>query len=166
MLFDYSEKHYFSELDRKDKLNRQVSVPMALFALYVSLAGAAIPDFDITQEGTIISSVLAVTSALCMVPLLKNFLSFFGHQYEYMDMDASLVEWQNDIRKLNQSSKNYDAADQVMKDFLVEDYLICVSKNAEANDLKAGSLYRSNFWIISALLIGSAAYFSKQILGV
>ena len=168
-LFDFAQRTYEMEIERKDRINASLSLPagvvallagvVALFAEKVpqNLPGVAGAVFAISAGGLLVAIVVAVFYLI---------LAYIGRGYYYLNTP---VEWRRQVRALEDYYKNNDGnniqalVEEDIKRNLLSQYEESAHENFENNRKKLDYLSNAKIAIacgLVALLISVVPYYA------
>ena len=166
---------YYFELDRKEKLNSKVNLPITItilicgaivyFSKSINMFGIDLISilFWFFYAGLLISTIITVYY-ICK--------SFYDYPYEYI---PTASDFENDINNLQEyyedpyfddieKDKKQELLQNDINKLIADNYKKCIDKNIISNDLKTEYLLRSSAGIIVtiiALILCSIPFFLK-----
>lgn len=161
----FYEDHYFSELERKEKLKSDLQIPIAIITIIGGLLGFFIKNFTKTGDlheyffwVLIIIAVIALVGAIYFL-----YRSYYSYTYRYIAPPKQLKDYYDglaDYYKINQGQT--DEADKEFEAYIKERYAACAEVNRWNNNAKSAFLHKANTWLIGAVvsaLISAIPYF-------
>jgi hypothetical protein len=150
---------YFHEMERRDRLNSNLSFPVGLVTL---LSGAAMlfykgADFDHSNFDKALLALLCIV-AFCLATASYFLIRvYWGHGYLHMPFANDLHEYRQELKEHYISHGDSDSASETKsQDKLVRYVEGEFSKNAKinalVNDAKSALLFKANAFIISAIV--------------
>jgi hypothetical protein len=144
---------YNSELERKEKLISELTIPIAI----TTVLFGSIP-YIIGKIGTISTllpliiylaglSVLVISLAVSAFYVIK---SYHNYKYKCIATSKQMEAYYNECVAFY---KNEDEADKIFQAYLIKDYCECNEINTKNNDVKAAYLHKSRNAIIVGLIV-------------
>ncbi len=99
-LLSIFERRYYSEIERKDKINSSMSIPIAILAPIVGFYGYNISNVKIIfcTIGSIVSSLLFIFLSLFLIlSIIMVFKTLVGYEYGYLPYLLKAWEHLNDL---------------------------------------------------------------------
>jgi len=158
MIHEFLQKHYFFEIERRDRLNQQATFTAALAALYFPLFGRIVssPNFDSLQS--VIAAILAFISAVPAILFAVHFYGFFGYTAKYISNPDDIFR-SFKIRTLfdRSNSPEFSSVSELYED-ICEDFADATAHNRSMNLKKSKALLDANRSIYLGLLIAGIGY--------
>lgn len=155
------EKLYFSELDRRDKINARLALP---FAVIVATVGLSSYLFHAPEKPSIAawSYVFWALYAASVAALFTGAWFFrkawFGHTDRLLPTAGHMEEYH---RQLIDTYAGYDNAEELVdtyfQGFLFNYYVECSSDNAINNDRRSFDIFRATASLTISVLLAFAA---------
>lgn len=164
-LVEHYKRLYYFELDRKDKINSNVHLPMTIVALSIGAVSFFInnlPSLAANDNWPIIFFFFlscSVVSIILSVYLI--FKTYTGYSYEYVSSTADIDNYVNELQKFNREAGKKTRVDIQEKflSLLLKQYCKCATTNSENNDKKAAYFRKSSISImVAVVLIGITAF--------
>ena len=161
-LLEFYEKHYFHEVDMREKHLARVQISLAMFVAICSLLSYMLSNIKTFSWEVWICIAFVVAMVLCAGSLgvaLNFFLkSFFNYTYRFIPT-AMVTE---DYRlKLIDTYKSYDECDDLVrkyfKQYLSDTYIQCTTVNSENNELRSAHFHNTIKFIIPAFVFALAS---------
>lgn len=152
MIFEFAQKHYFFEFERRAHLNRELNFTTGLITVYgaVITFGFRFVGFEDNLE-THLTQVFLVSIGLALNGL-AYFVQHFGFGYEYIAKTESYHSYYEEIKsKQSARIKPLQKTDEWFSVSLAEKYSKAASINSDINDRKATLQLRANQFILCAL---------------
>jgi len=166
ILRSIAKERYFFELERKEKINENLSIPIGLLTLASGLL-ITFSDFISSYEFEKISILFKICASLYIVLLSMDFyfiIKCFFMQYTYILLPKGWVKQFADLKN-HYKNKSIDLDNEIEKDLLGQ-YSEYAEKNSESNDIKVSYLVRVKFVLSLILIVGFfslvAQYFDKN----
>ena len=97
---------------------------------------------------------MLTTALLSAAWAFRNFSFFFGFTYRYVEIKTEIIPWVDELdHHFSGHAYKEKLVKQAFEKELAQDYLECVENNAKINDFKAGVIYRTNFYLLFAVII-------------
>ncbi len=158
---------YNNEIARKEKLGSELTIPIAVITLQVSIITYAVGKMDITKKSiALILLVIAITSLVTAIVFSISYLikSYYNYPYEFIATPKQMEEYYN---KLTETYKEYSdcefLTEKYFELYLINHYCKCNETNIRNNDNRAGYLHKAKTAIIaglisSAIIVGLCNY--------
>ena len=148
--FDFFQKHYLKEFDRRDELRRYGVFTLAVItALATGALGLA---RSISSAWSSTEAVLGLLLIPCAVSILIAITDLVraqvGHEYCYIGDSEKNREWYGDVLR-NKGCP--DAASLEFEEMLIAEYAGCTSHNTFVNDTKSAHTHRCHVAAATAL---------------
>lgn len=165
--FNFYEKIYLQELERREKINTRLNLPLAISVALIGLLAFMLKNTPPEMVGfwSIIFWVLFVASCLALIFGFAFFrLCWFGHTDQLM---PTAQEIENYYLTLKAHYAPYDDADNNInnsfRDFLLGSYLKYSTTNSANNDRRTYNLYRTTVSITAALSLAFLSFVPFQL---
>ena len=157
-LLEHYKDSYFYELDRKDKINAYLNLPLVIFTLliaFVSFLLNSLPEF-LLNVSSIVFYLLFLLLIISMICAFYFFIrSFYNYSYYYVSTPSEIDNYFNKLVKYNEKVK------EVKKVNLEEKYSALMKKqyskyatiNTKNNDRKSKYLYKTSTTLILSLIL-------------
>lgn len=172
---DFLKEMYYFEIDRKDKLNSKLTIPLSVTVLLFGIISYFLKNiFYISTDYTSVIFLFLFFIILVYAIRTVYFLikSFFRYTYNYLPT-ASVID--NDIKNVIKYYKSdyfetYDNDKIIVmintrvEEIIIENYIECIDQNILSNDLKNEYISKSVNSIIIMMIvifITSVPYFVK-----
>jgi hypothetical protein len=139
-LFQILEKMYFFEMDRRDKLESRLSIPLALIAIelgFFSYLIQALPHFALHAIHLVFYTLLILALVLFSICVYYLFRLLLGQKYGYVCGPIDVYEYAtsyNDFRKTRNASSKERTLPQELEDMLIEQYRDYGELNLKTNE--------------------------------
>lgn len=142
---DYFKDQYFYELNRRDRLTRDLSLP---FAIFVILSGAflwltiRLSTPLSSLDGALIILLVAILLQLCAISVVF-WRVWAENPYKYPATADEIHDYASSLREhyANISARKHKSdARKAFHQFLIDEYVRCGSHNAKINDQRAKRL--------------------------
>lgn len=169
-LLEFYEKHYFHEVDMREKLLARVQISLAMFVSVCSLLSYMLSNIKTFDWMSIECRVFAGAMVLCFIFLMAAFVfflkSFFNYTYQFLPTAKKTEEYR---LKLIETYQPYEERDELVKkyfkQYLFNLYIQCTTINSENNELRSAHFHNTNKMLIPAFLFVLIAlmffYFGK-----
>ena len=156
-LLAFYKEAYFFELDRKDKINSNLNLPITVLVLVVGVLSYYLNNLP--NLGYNFSSVVFCLSILILI--VNTCVSFYflyrcftGYSYDYIDPTKKIFEYVNDIRTYNKQVDKVNTmdVDYELTELFIDQYCRCATINSQNNKRKTGYLRSTSFAILSSVL--------------
>lgn len=168
-LLDLYKQSYYFELQRKEELNRSLSIPMGLVTV---LAGAILfylrnlPNGPLDALGGVFLLLLGVTVLAAFVAIGYIARAWTGHEYVYLWTPKEIEEQRAKLQRyFEQYPDAPPGAEKALADLLRTRFAECADLNTRTNDRKAFLRYNGNRYIIAAtvaIMVGAVPFFMLQ----
>jgi hypothetical protein len=176
--FDFFEKLYFHELDRRHSSLGLISVPVGLIGLAAGTAGYLATRFKFGGSGYWLSGAIEVAFALSLF-LTIAFLAvacwhtgciLVGPGYRHLSNAQSLLDYHTRLTAWHRSNRARDPLAEADKDFAdsaVRQFAADATWNWHNNNVQSGRLWRANAFIAAGgtmLVIALLCYYIDFVL--
>lgn len=148
--FDFAQKHYFAEFERRKEINTSVSLAIGLATLSTgalvrmgSDIRQPLQHYDLILLLLLLMALAAITTA--SIYLVK---SYVGHSYRYIASMSLFKTWRNDVIAAGFSEAELDVESRSV---IISQYIDAVATNDVINERKSGFLHRANVALVTAL---------------
>lgn len=171
--YDFFERLYFHELERKQQLEANISLPTGAIVAAFGVLGYYFTHFKFGGQSYLLSrylewifSLSSLTSALLL--FLATFWCFraaVGSAYEYLPDADELFKYMSHLEEWHKVTKSSDPASTAGADFaayLVAAMAKCSRINWQENRIRSEELHRTKrFTVLGlfALAVVSASYY-------
>ena len=93
MLFEFAQKHYFHEFDRRTAFNGGLPLLVALNSLYMGVFAFSLRYSGFNSKTETYVSQLIILSVIAFSYFAFNFFSFFGFSYDYVATPDKYISW-------------------------------------------------------------------------
>lgn len=153
------EKRYYNEINRRDEINRRVSLPLGLIVLLFG----TIPSYFLPALTKNIASwknrFLMLFILIMIIALIKATI-YLVKTYLWVNI-RERKKYEYAIIPLPDEIENYlkgvDRQEEEFHDLMLDSYLAAIKKNYHQNNIKEYYLYKGVEWIIYTLCILGAA---------
>jgi len=163
LLNHYKETYYF-EIDRRDKINSNLNIPITIFILVVGTLSYYLNnlpnlDYDFMSVFFLIS-IFALT--------INTSFSFYyiyrcltGYTYDYVSSTIEIDKYINDLGEYDsQRDENSKLnIDYELTTLLVEQYCQCASTYSQNNKIKSGYFHSASASLLYAVIILAVSAF-------
>ena len=169
-MLEFYEKVYFSELDRKSKIQTALAFP-------IGISVVAISAFRYALENVVIHSRCDYIVLIPLIPASAAFvffLSFVGlflnpGAYKYLWTLNALKDHHKELREFSERFPEAPSADETLEQHLMTDLAKCATHNALINDKRSEALYRSHIsvfvLVLFALLSATMVMVDNKLIG-
>lgn len=169
-LLEFYEKHYFHEVDMREKLLARVQISLAMFVSLCSLLSYMLSNIKTFDWASIECRVFAGSMVFCLIFLVMAFVfflkSFFNYTYQFLPTAKTTEEYR---QKLIETYQPYEERDDLVKkyfkQYLFNLYIQCTTVNSENNELRSANFHNTTKVLIPAFLFALVAlmffYFGK-----
>lgn len=165
--FDFYQRHYFHEFERKDHLLDALSVPLGILSLLVGGFAYYLVGFQYGGTFDTILFVICLAVAAVLITVIVAFLvrSYWNFTYHFISDtqevhefdDANITYWKS------RSPKSFQRkADGELQEMLVRKYSRAATLNAANNDRRSANLHRANtatICLVVVFFLTSPVYF-------
>lgn len=172
-LYDFYREHYFFEIERKDKLNSSLSLPIGIVALLAGVVSVVVKSVSLPLSANeiILLGLLTCTAFSLVISCFFLIRAYWGHSYKYLPYSKELYEFHKNLTTYYVSSGHpHETADAQSKSELTEHVLVQYTDdatfNAQANNKKSAILFQANRYIVAALVFlvpAIPAYWYQQL---
>jgi len=163
----FYEKIYLQELERREKINTRLNLPLAISVALIGLLAFMLKNTPPEMVGFWPITFWILFAASCLA-LIVGFIFFrlcwFGHTDQLM---PTAQEIENYYVTLKTHYAPYDDADNntsiSFRDFLLDGYLKYSTTNATNNDRRTYNLYRTTVSITAALSLAFLSFVPFQL---
>ena len=169
-LLEFYEKHYFHEVDMREKLLARVQISLAMFVAIGSLLSymlSNIKTFHLTEWKCIVFTGAVATCAVFLIIAFCFFIkSFFNYTYQFIPTARVTEEYR---LKLIETYEPYEDREELVKkyfkQYLFNIYVQCTTLNAENNELRSAHFHNTTKFLVPAFCCALVAlmffYFAK-----
>jgi hypothetical protein len=165
--FNFYQKHYFHELERKAQITNSLSIPVGVLSLLCGVLGFYVSDFHFSlQPIPLVFPFLLLCSAIVIVlTVYFLFRSYWSYTYRYISNPDELLTFQKDLEKYYQSIGNNNPVDHALTEFeetLIRKYSNSATQNAINNDNKSSYLHKANsslVWLVALVFLCTPIFF-------
>ena len=161
-LYDFLEKQYYYEIDRKFKIYSLINLPLSLIILF---SGALIfmqKNFKPSDKSIYFCIIfsLAIISIIITIYLFIKVL--FNYKYKYLPLNEEIKKYSSDLTSYNQGSNEKEKIDEdkQLYNVLIEYYSDCNTNNTIVNDNRSSYLRRLFISLIISGLLLISTYFT------
>jgi len=163
----FSERYYF-ELERKEKINANISIYFGVTAL---LVGAFIKLLDFLTQYKLkdINCLFWIFLILFLVCLIVSSIYLIKSLFQNYQYVITPYKWIIQARKLIKHYKKYNEDSKLENDIQIDitgQYAEYAERNSFSNDMKSGNLAYAKKWLIATLvftLFGYASMYRDKI---
>lgn len=160
---EVAQKHYFFELERKDRINRELVLPITLAGAYFSVFALTWSGFAMSGFVALLFKFAATASMAFALAFVLVFPKFFGHIYQRADgIDQVMLTYfqAEDFDAENPVAEGASSLGekQIVYRDLSNCYARCAKHNLTTNHAKSAILLQSNRRITGALFFIGLAY--------
>lgn len=162
----YYEKTYLQELDRREKINARLNLPLVISVALIGLLAYMLKNTppELTGWGREVFWGLFLISCLSLVSAFLFFrLCWFGHTDQLMPTAQEIEDY---YQVLKEHYKPYPDSKRHIADafsrFLMAGYLQYATTNAVNNDRRTYRLYQTTVSITAALLFAFLSFIPFQ----
>lgn len=154
-LLEFYEKHYFHEVDMREKLLSRVPISFAMLVSLTSLLFymfSNIKCYNWTSHCFTLFLNFLVLSCITGVISINFFIkSFFNYTYQFLPTTKKTEEYRH---KLIETYTPYENCDNLVKkyfkQYLLQSYIDCAAVNSENNELRSAHFHNSMKFLIPA----------------
>ncbi len=160
---ELAQKHYFFELERKDRLNRECLISIALAGTYFSVFSLNLSEFGVGTPWATIGTFVTCFSLVFGAIFAAEFRRFFGHEYwriEPLDRTVEILfsSIDYDMEQAPWPKREPGKFESRFWREITNSYARCAALNRETNHEKSAILLSCNQKIIIALAISAMCY--------
>lgn len=151
--FEFYQKQYFFELERRQELNSSLSISIGVVSLLIGAIFYLISNFIyhyfILSYFFIVFIVCSIVSILFVIFFLIS--AYWNYTYRYISDTEIIREYENKLINYYESIKKEDITNLVNKeinDMLIRKYSASATYNAKNNAKKSVNIHRSNTAIV------------------
>ena len=150
------KESYNNELARRDKLNSELNIPIAMVTLLFGSITYTVGNLENGVSGflliiTLLALVVLVVSLVIAVVFLIK--SYYNYAYEFIAHSKQMEDYYN---SLIEHYKNVENKEKIVEDafeaYLINDYCKCNETNTLNNDTRSSCLHNARTAIIVALV--------------
>ncbi len=169
--FELIERLYFFELDRKQQLESNISLPTGAIVAAFGVLGFYFTHFKFGGEtyryGNVVEAIFLVSSAIsCVLLTLSTYWCFqaaVGSTYEYLPGSETLRKYFDDLKawhvKNSPGRSALNNAKSEFETFLIESMAKCSQKNWSTNLVRSEELHRTKrFTVIGLVALAICAF--------
>lgn len=151
---------YWKELDRKDKINSNLSLPAGIITVIAGVDAYYIQHFPSHRcelwniSFVVLSILLAISIAFAVYYFFRAY--HLGHAYGYIPTPNEIARYASDLKNYYMSIKEPNVDEVVENDlriFLASKYSEYGTINTQNNDEKSKYLHRTNVAISISLIV-------------
>jgi len=156
--FEYYQKVYNYEIERKEKLNAALSLPTAVCTLIIGFIGYYIQKIFQTDNDIILIFLIsgAVAVSIFIVISIYNLIeSFYDYDYEYIETPRDLDNYKKELANYYQELKEKNVNEKVLDDIrehIINRFIECTEINTQNNDWKTKKIYIAKKWLTRSLI--------------
>lgn len=161
--YDFYQKHYFFELNRRVQLTNSLMIPIGAVTLFGGILSYYFRNFvflfDFTTLLFIIFNGISLYHVLRIIYFL--FKSYYNYEYSYINSLDKIRTFQFQLAKYNKK-KNSNSNDDGFENDLINKYADGASVNALNNNLKSEFLHKCNrslMYLIIFVFVLSPVFF-------
>lgn len=159
--FQLYEKLYFHELERRDKINARLSLPLAAILANVGLLSFMLNSADRPHGQFLAVSfwlLFCASSAALLVGAWFFRKAWFGHTDKLLPTAAQIEAYHDQLSKTYEEFANsQELVKEHFGNFLFDYYRRFSSANAINNDQRSYNIYRANASLTLAVLLALSA---------
>jgi hypothetical protein len=159
-LLDISEETYYFELERKEKINTRLTIPLTIFFFLMGVLGYFLQHIDYGRDTTLLFALLsfAIINVIFEAYFLIKILCFY--KYAYLAKLSETARYHCDVEKyygnacfskLSKEDKE-SCIKKKFEDYILKSYIKCSDINTSNNDKKNMYLVRA-FYPLFGLII-------------
>lgn len=161
-LFQFYEKLYFQELDRREKLSARLNLPLAILVAVIGFLSFMLNNAprDIQAPGHLIFWIGFIASCTATGFGAWYFkASWFGHTDKLLPTANATEDYRNTLVELYKEYDEKDAlVETALKAYLYDYYMKFSSVNTTNNDARAYHLYQATYAITISVLLAFFAF--------
>jgi hypothetical protein len=155
--FEFYQKHYFFELDRRTELNSSLSIPLGVFGLLSGALVYLVSNFNFAWDTFTYIFLILVAGAVVSILLVVYFLlrAYWSYDYMYMTDTEVIRNYENELTnyyKRNGQKNVSDLVDKELDDMLIHKYSEAGTHTAANNAKKSATLRKSNSAIVALVI--------------
>ena len=161
-LFQFYEKLYFQELDRREKLSARLNVPLAVLVAAIGFLSFMLNNAPSNLDSPAKIAFWCLFISSCLTLAIGSWFfksSWFGHTDKLLPTANETETYRETLIDLY---KEYDEKDSLvegaLKKYLYDYYKQFSSENTINNDARAYHLYRATSAITVAVLLAFVAF--------
>ncbi len=155
-VFEFYKELYFFELDRRDRLNSAVALPVAVLTLIVGAIVYYLDNFPAsdTLAGIIFLVLLGAVMASTSLAIFHLIRGRYNYEYYHLPRTSDIDEYRFDLKKCYEEAGEGISGEfeEAFLDFLIGEFVLAGHVNAGNNKTKSGELHKSINFIIGALV--------------
>ena len=151
---------YWKEIERKDKINSQLSLPAGILLALAGVGAYYIRNSPSSHSGLWNISFIVLSAFLCISIVIAVYYFFrayhLGYAYRYIPTPNEIYRYALDLKSYYESIQESNIDKMVENDvrgFLTAKYSEHCTENTLNNDDKSKYLYRTNVAILISLII-------------
>lgn len=161
-LAEFFEKHYFHEVDARDKLYSRLQIPLAMLLALGGALSFMIQNVDRGATG----AYAFVFWGACVVAVIFIGLSLkslvaaaWGHEYAFLPVSEEWEKYRKECEELYAEYENSDElVDSALRTAIHNKHITCATVNAQINEKRSFSLYLTIRYLIIAACAGFFAF--------
>jgi heme/copper-type cytochrome/quinol oxidase subunit 4 len=159
-IFEFYKELYFHEIDRKERLDSSVSIPITIITAIIAVMYFLISNFDYTLGIslsisfiiTIVITLIFLIISIYQLLILYNNLSS-GYKYSYFPFVSDLNKYQNELRDYySDLGEDKAKGDSEFNEYLKDNIIKHIDYNIIRNDSRSLTLYKTKKYLLFALL--------------
>jgi hypothetical protein len=164
-VLDLYKEHYFFEINRRDQLTSQLSIPIGILTILGGLGAYLANTISICSKDMkiVFIAILAISTLFFIITIYYLIRSYYGYTYRYIPTPKEIDDYRKQLKEYHERVGNSE--EQVIieiKEFLTERYAISTHKNTWNNDSKSGFLHKANkalIYTLVSLLLNASLFF-------
>lgn len=167
--FDFSQKHYFLELERRHQITSSLSIPIGVLALLIGAITflASNFNFDFSTLSVIFGVFLLGSISSSIVTVIQLFRSYWSYEYQYLASPIDYKQYYDSLVSYYKENSDRDANSHASKDFeetLSQNYAEAATINWRNNNQKSATLHKANtslVWLVVFVFLSSTIFYFK-----
>jgi len=157
LLNHYKESYYF-EIDRRDKINSNLNLPITIFVLVVGTLSYYLnnlPSLDYAFMSVFFYISISTLTIITSFSFYYIYRCLTGYTYDYISSTIEIDKYVNDLREYD-SQKDENSKlniDYELTTLLVEQYCQCASTYSQNNKIKSGYFHSASVSLLFAVII-------------
>jgi hypothetical protein len=161
-IFQMYEKHYFHEIESREKLTARIQIPLTLLVSFVGVLAFLLQNFggqSTSKMAAVFVGLLVLTFLALLAAAYCLIRSWYNNIYEFLPSSEESEKYYETLRN---HYAPYEDSEKLTKDafarYLQAYYVKCATANALSNDRRTFYLHETNTALIFAAAVAFCAF--------
>lgn len=170
--FDFFQKHYFFELERRHKITSSLSIPVGVLVVLIGAITYLLNNYQFEQDlySFAIAFFLLCSIISAIFTIIYLFRSYWSYVYQYLSSPTEYKQYYDELVTYYQENDTEDYERLAKRDFeeaLSENYASATDLNWRNNNRKSATLHKANtslVWLVIFTFISFVIFYIKYLI--